>query len=74
VEEEQVPGYDAKSFLAVNPGDVFSNRYEATAELGSGGFSTVWPAKDLHWYVSDLPSASFISDSFPGGYGNQIDT
>jgi len=27
IEEERVPGYDPKRFLAVNPGDLLKNRY-----------------------------------------------
>ena len=55
VEEELQSGCDVKSFLAIHPGDVLSNRYEATAKLGCGSASTVWLARDLHQYVQSSP-------------------
>ncbi|TKA70545.1 hypothetical protein B0A49_05806, partial [Cryomyces minteri] len=46
--EELVPGYNARDFYPVNPGQVFHDRYETTAKLGCGSSSTVWLARDLH--------------------------
>jgi len=51
IEEEQVPGYDSKRFLAVNPGDLLNNRYKILAKLGWGTTSTVWLAQDTQRYV-----------------------
>lgn len=52
IEEELNPDYNPEHFLSVNPGDRFHNRYETIAKLGWGSCSTVWLARDLHWYAS----------------------
>ncbi len=46
IEEETIPGYDAKQFYPANPGDTLHGRYKLLAKLGWGSFSTVWLGKD----------------------------
>lgn len=48
VDEEIVPGYDAKHYFPVEPGYIFNRRFEALAKLGWGSCSTVWLVRDLH--------------------------
>ncbi|KAK0111542.1 hypothetical protein ONS95_001895 [Cadophora gregata] len=51
IEEEKIPGYDAKRFLSVNPGDLLHNRYKIVAKVGWGTTSTVWIAQDTQrWW------------------------
>lgn len=47
IEEETVPGYEARSYFPVEPGHFFNQRYEALAKLGWGSCSTVWLVRDL---------------------------
>jgi len=51
IEEERIPGYDPKRFLAVNPGDLLNNRYKIVVKVGWGTTSTVWLARDTQRYV-----------------------
>ncbi|KAJ5415176.1 hypothetical protein N7465_003871 [Penicillium sp. CMV-2018d] len=47
IEEETVPGYDAKFYFPVEPGYLFNRRFEALAKLGWGSCSTVWLVRDV---------------------------
>lgn len=47
VEEEELPDYKADRFYPVKLGDIFQDRYQTLAKLGSGSSSTSWLARDL---------------------------
>lgn len=47
IEEEALPHYNPKAFFPVQPGKVFSKKYETIVKLGYGGGSTVWLAREL---------------------------
>lgn len=51
IEEEKIPGYNAKNFYPVDPGDLLNNRYRIVAKVGWGTSSTVWLAQDTQQYV-----------------------
>lgn len=50
-EEEKIPGYNARNFYPVNPGDLLYNRYKTLTKVGWGTTSTVWLAQDTQRYV-----------------------
>ncbi|OAA65294.1 protein kinase [Niveomyces insectorum RCEF 264] len=47
VQEEDVPGYNARDYYPVNIGEVLQDRYRVAAKLGYGVGSTVWLCRDL---------------------------
>ncbi|KAI9705040.1 MAG: hypothetical protein M1836_006823 [Candelina mexicana] len=47
IEEEQIHGYNSRTFYPVNLGEVLNDRYEITTKLGYGHSSTVWLAQDI---------------------------
>jgi hypothetical protein len=51
VDEERVPGYNAKYFYPANPGDILENRYQPGVKLGWGSSSTVWLVHDVRRYL-----------------------
>lgn len=51
IEEETMPGYDAKHFYPINLGDLLGGRYKILAKLGWGSSSTVWLGRDTSRYA-----------------------
>lgn len=54
VEEELAPYYDPSRFYPARLGEVLNGRYQLATKLGQGASSTVWLARDLNQYVSQL--------------------
>ena len=46
VEEQTLTRYQQRQYYPVRIGDRFEDRYLALANLGYGGYSTVWLARD----------------------------
>lgn len=64
IEEETLPHYNARHFFPVQPGKVFSGRYETIAKLGYGSGSTVWLARDLNFVKSKVELEPSDSEPF----------
>lgn len=47
IEEETSPGYEAKDFYPVDPGEHLIGKYQVISKLGWSHTSTVWLARDL---------------------------
>lgn len=71
VEEELTPYYDPSRFYPAQLGDVLNDRYQLATKLGHGTSSTVWLARDLNQYVSQLMYIVICIDFYfiPGGSG-----
>jgi hypothetical protein len=47
IEEFNSPLFHQGRFYAVEIGQMFRNRWQVIAKLGSGNYSTIWLARDL---------------------------
>lgn len=47
IEEETLPTYVPEKYYPAYQGEIFNDRYQASAKLGYGVTSTVWFARDL---------------------------
>ncbi|OAX77179.1 CMGC/SRPK protein kinase, partial [Emergomyces africanus] len=47
LEEETLPYYKSEHYYPVNIGDVYESRYQVTAKIGYGSYSTSWLCWDL---------------------------
>ena len=54
VEEELAPYYDPSRFYPARLGEVLNGRYQLATKLGHGASSTVWLARGLNQYISQL--------------------
>jgi hypothetical protein len=45
IDEETLPGYNARDYFPANPGDVLDGRYSLISKFGWGSTSIVWLAQ-----------------------------
>lgn len=69
IDEERMPGYDAKNFYQVHPGIFFNNRYKILTKVGWGVSSTVWLAHDTQEYVLAQQNLILPTPNFNIGCG-----
>ncbi|KAF2459671.1 kinase domain protein [Lineolata rhizophorae] len=65
IEEETLPHYEPAQYFPVNIGDVFKARYQVTAKLGYGAYSTSWLCHDLRQGKFAVVKVSTSLPKFP---------